>query len=343
MKNIKKIGLVAICLLLIGGCGSNPKTTDGKEALVTFEKDKQTHNISVDELYQVLKNKYGVDELITMIDTYVFESEFEDYKTTAQTQAKSYLKGVLQSYDSKSDFEKQLKNSSKFSSIDEYENYIYLSYMQSHAIEEYAKSLVTEKQMKKYYDDSVKENIEVYHILITPEVKDSMSETEKTEAENKAKDEIKAIIAELNKSSNVLETFKKLAKEKSQDDETKEKGGLLGEINEFTLGTEYDELVKKAYELKDGEFTKEVVTTELGYHVVLRNATKEKESYEDLKEDILDKLANNIMASDANFVYNTMKHYRELYNMNIKDSDLDKAYRNYMNELMNTNNSSETN
>lgn len=75
--------------------------------------------------------------------------------------------------------------------------------------------------------------------------------------------------------------FAKLAKEYSEDDDSKEDGGSLGEINIGSLDSNYDELVKAASELKDGEYSTEIITTELGYHVILKTKTGEKKSYDD--------------------------------------------------------------
>ena len=205
--------------------------------------------------------------------------------------------------------------------------------MQSHAIEEYAKSLVTDKQIEKYYKEDAKENVETYHILITPKVTNKMNDDEIKKAEKKAMDKAEKLLKEINSSDDKLKTFKKLAKKNTEDDATKDKSGNLGYINEFTLGTEYDELVKAVYKIKDGEIYGEVVTTELGYHLVLRNASKEKDSLEDMKEDILNKLSQSVMAADPNFAVTTMKYYRELYNMEITDKELDKSYRTYINDL----------
>ena len=137
------------------------------------------HNITADDLYELLKEKYGFDELITLIDTYVLESEFEDYKTTAKDYANNYIKGQKTNFNSDEEFLNTVKQSFGFKTIDEYNNYVYLSYMQSHAIEEYAKSLVTDKRIEKYYKEDAKENVETYHILITPKVKDDMNDDEK--------------------------------------------------------------------------------------------------------------------------------------------------------------------
>ena len=98
MKKTKLIGLGLASLVLLTGCGTIPTTKDGKEAIVTINKDEK-HNITADDLYQVLKDKYGFDEVISMIDTYIYETEFKDYKKTAKdyanrevTKFKNFLK-----------------------------------------------------------------------------------------------------------------------------------------------------------------------------------------------------------------------------------------------------------
>ena len=61
-----------------------------------------------------------------------------------------------------------------YSSIEAYQNAYYISALQNLAIVDYGKSLVTEKEMKKYYDESVFGDILVSHILITADTTSSM-------------------------------------------------------------------------------------------------------------------------------------------------------------------------
>ena len=62
----KKIIVLALCVLMISGCGSKiPKLKNGDEAVVTMKKDQK---ISVDDLYEELKSDYALEALINMID-----------------------------------------------------------------------------------------------------------------------------------------------------------------------------------------------------------------------------------------------------------------------------------
>ena len=74
----KKVLILGVCSLLLCGCGKIPTLSNGDEAVVTF---KDGDMISANEFYEEIKNTYGLDALINMIDKYVFEKEL-DRKST---------------------------------------------------------------------------------------------------------------------------------------------------------------------------------------------------------------------------------------------------------------------
>lgn len=331
----KGLILSIICLLTLCGCGKIPTLQNGEEAVITFAKDENEHKISAEELYKELKNNFGLEATLKLIDTYVLETEFADYTEEAKENAENYIDAMIESYGDEATLLEAIQYNTNYSTIEAYEDYLYLSFMQSHALEEYAKIQVTDKEIKAYYEDEAKEDVEVYHILITPEVTDDMSKDEKTQAEDEAKQKAKDIIERLNDADDKLSKFKELVKEYSEDESTKEKDGNLGYINYGDLDENYDELLDAVYKLKDGKYSKDIVTTELGYHIVYRNASKEKESLEDLKEEIIETLANRKMEEDNEISVNSMKYYRKLYNMEIIDSELNRQYGIYLNNLIN--------
>ena len=210
--------------------------------------------------------------------------------------------------------------------------------MKSHGIIKYAETLVTDKEINNYYKDKVKEDIEVYHILVTPKVTDDMESAEKTKAEENAKTIVNDIIKKLDAASDKLEEFKKLVKEFSEDEATKDKDGNLGYINYGDLSGSYDELLDSAYKIKDGEYSKTIITTELGYHVIYRNASKEKDKLEDIKDEILTTLAEEKANTTENIDVDAMKYYYNLYNLDIIDSALKNQYGLYLNNLRNQSN-----
>ena len=98
----------------------------------------------------------------------------------------------------------------------------------------------------------------------------------------------------------IEETFAALVEEYSEDESTIDDDGALGKINYGTLGDRYDELVSAAAELKVGAYSTEVITTELGYHVILKTNEYEKESLEDLKDEIRDILSEDYITDKSN-------------------------------------------
>lgn len=323
----KKFIVLGACTLLLCGCGKTiPTLSNGDEAVVSFSNGDK---ISVNDLYKEIKDDYAMQALLQMVDKKILESEYPDEVQSKKENAESTIKAMKENY-GEEQFLQMIQNYYGYSSIEAYQESYYISAMQNLAIVDYGKSQVTEKEMKKYYDETVIGDILVDHILITADTNDSMSTEEKTAAENKAKDKVKELIEELKKSENPKERFKELAKENSKDDSTKENGGSLGYINIGTLGTQYDEIVKAATNLKDNSYSTDVITTELGYHVIFREEQKEKASFDEVKDSIQETLGNKKLDNDATMSITAMTELRKKYGVDIVDSEIQKQYGKYI-------------
>lgn len=327
----KKIFALCAIMLLASGCGKVPKLENGKEAIVTF---KDGEKISVDDFYELIKNEYGLNSLISMVDKYICETEFEDYKDTASKNADALINSLKEQYGSEDKLLEALQGSG-YNTIDAYKDYAYLSYLQSHAIEEYAKTKITDKEIENYYKNDAIGDMEINHILITSNVKKDATDDEKKAAQDEAKKKANEVINKLNTAKkngeDITEAFTKLAKEYSEDDSNKDKGGALGKINYGSLSSKYDELVKAAKSLKDGEYSTSVITTELGYHVMLKVKTYEKDTLENLKDGIKETLAEKYITNNKSSIgLNALQHYRKEYKMEIQDDEMKKQYSNYI-------------
>ncbi len=327
----KKIFALCAIMLLASGCGKVPKLENGKEAIVTF---KDGEKISVDDFYELIKNEYGLNALISMVDKYICETEFEDYKDTASKNADALINSLKEQYGSEDKLLEALQGSG-YNTIDAYKDYAYLSYLQSHAIEEYAKTKITDKEIENYYKNDAIGDMEINHILITSNVKKDATDDEKKAAQDEAKKKANEVIDKLNTAKkngeDITDAFTKLAKEYSEDDSNKDKGGALGKINYGSLSSKYDELVKAAKSLKDGEYSTSVITTELGYHVILKVKTYEKDTLENLKDGIKETLAEKYVTNNQSSIgLNALQHYRKEYKMEIQDDEMKKQYSNYI-------------
>lgn len=327
----KIIGLCAI-MLLVSGCGKIPTLENGEEAVVTFDNGDM---ISVNDFYEMIKDNFGLETLITMVDTYILETEFPDYIETAEENAEAYVDAYIETYGSEEDFLSAIQSYTDYQTIEAYQNYLYLANMQSHAIEEYAKLQITDDEIEEYYEDSVIGDMEISHILITPDVDDDATDEETEEAEEEALATIEEIIEALDEAKengeDITEVFAELASTYSQDSSTSSDGGALGKINYGDLDDAYDELIDAATKLDVGEYSTSVITTELGYHVILVTAIYDKEDLEDVEDEIIEALAETYIEDNSDSIGLTaLQHYRKEYGMEIVDSELKTQYSNYI-------------
>jgi parvulin-like peptidyl-prolyl isomerase len=129
----------------------------------------------------------------------------------------------------------------------------------------------TDAELKAYYDKNIDRfrtpvQLKARHILV------------KSEAD------AKEIIKALSGAKDVEQEFIKLAKEKS----TGPSGKNGGDLGWFPLNRMVPEFSKAADKLKKGEFTKEPVKTQFGYHIIYLNDRKDAgvQKFEDVKEQI---------------------------------------------------------
>lgn len=336
----KKVLVLGVVALLLCGCGTIPTLSNGDEAVVTF---KDGAMISANDFYEEIKNSYGLTTLVNMIDKYIFDTEFPDEVENANTYAQAYIDQLISYYGSEEDALSYVQYYG-YQTLEAYKNVLYVSYMQNVAIETYVQNNVTDEELEEYYEDEIYPDMTISHILITPDVADDATDEEQEAAEEEAQEIIETIIAALNEAKengeDIEEVFAELAAEYSEDDDTKDDGGNLGEINIGSLSSNYDELVKAAAELEDGEYSTELITTELGYHVILKTATGEKSSFEDVEDEMREAIADEKLSADSSLMIEAVRYYRELYELDIIDSEMDSQYGVYMNNLINTYSSS---
>ena len=327
MKNTKKLIIAAMCLLLVTGCGQKtiPTLKNGEEVITTLKDDKK---ISVKDLYNELKSQYGLQTLVGIIDKMILEDKYSSDIEAAKEYASTQMSQLKEAYGD--DLLSAIQYYTNYNSLEDYEKSLYLSYFQKKALTDYAKTKISESDIKKYYKNEVKSDIKISHILITANVASDASDEEKTNAQNDAKAKAEEVIKKLNDASDKKQAFSDLAKEYSNDETTKENEGNLGFINVDTLGDAYKDMVTKAYELKDGEYTKEPVKTELGYHVVLRTETKDKASLDEVRDTIIEKLAEEYISKNSDSSIKAMQELRKEYEMDIVDSDIHDQYVSYI-------------
>ena len=327
MKKKKIFALLLVSTMMLTGCGKIATLKNGEEVVAKLNGK----SITAEQLYDELKSQGGASVLTNMIDEYIVNKEVktdDDAKSYADSQLNSY-KQSYKSYGQ--DFSAALK-SAGYSGEDDFKEALITEYKKQVVTENYVKDELTDSEIEKYYDDNIFGDIEARHILISPNTKDDMSDEEKEEAEKKAKKEAENIIKKLDKG----EKFADLAKEYSDDEGTASKGGKLT----VTYGSVVDEFWKGCTELKDGEYSKEPVKSEYGYHIIYRIKQKEKPSLDKVKDDVIDDLTQEKISSDTTLQTKALVALRKKYDLDIADDELKKSYDDSVNTSLNATNSS---
>ncbi len=311
---MKKILLCLVLLLLVTGCGNQPKLENGQEAVVSLNDGM----ISVDELYQEMKDSYAIGILLDMVDERILAQKYPE-----SDEEKEYIDNQIQTwlltFKDQATLLQVTQSKLGISTMDGLRSYLSLQFKENKAIEDYVKSLVTDKEIQKYYDDKVFGDIKARHILITSEATSSMTESEKSEKEAEALQKAKDIIARLDNG----EDFSELAKEFSSDDSNKDNGGDLGY---FSTGEMVEEFETAAKKLEVGSYTKEPVKTTYGYHIILKDDEKEKAPLDQWTDKIRETLANQKLEDDATLQVTALMELRKEAGMSIVDDNLKDQY-----------------
>lgn len=311
------LGLCSI-LFLTAGCGQVAKLKNGQE--VVAKLDGKT--ITTEDLYDELKKQGGSSVLINMIDSFIANKEIETDETAKQY-AESQLEQTKQYYESAGqDFETAMK-SAGYKNESEYKDVLILEYKKNKVVENYLKDQLTDDEIQSYYDTDIFGDLTVRHILISPEVTDDMTDEEKSKAEEKAKKEAEDIIKKLDKG----EDFAELAKKYSDDEGTKENGGLLSDFSKDSVVSEFWDA---SYKLKKNEYSKEPVKSDYGYHVILKVDSKSKPKLDEVIDEIKTTLVENKLSNDTTLSAKTWADIRKKYKLDIQDSELKSGYDSYV-------------
>ena len=159
-------------------------------------------------------------------------------------------------------------------------------------------------------------------ILVKLDVKDDMTDAEKKEAEKKASDKIKEIYEKLNDKN-----FSEIAKEYSEDSATKDNGGKLGTFSKEEMIEKFNsEFEEAAQNLKVNEYTKKVVKSSYGYHIIYKTEQKDKPELNKVKDTIINKLVDEAIEKDTKAEYKAMIKLREDYGLTFNDDTIKNQY-----------------
>ncbi len=310
--------LLAINIILIIN-GHKVKLSDGKEIIASIDgKD-----FVADDLFDELKEQYGSNNLLNMVDKYIISKEVKD-DSDAKTKAKENLESIRSQYESAGYEWETVLTQYGYSNEDELLNELTTSIQKENVAKQYLKDNLTDAEINEYYENQVYGTYTVKHILIKPATTDSMTDEEKSAAEDAAKAKAQEVIDKLNNG----EDFTSLVKEYSEDTGSVDNEGL---VENFTKGDVDDAFFTETNNLKNGEYSKEPVKSSYGYHVILRVSSTDKKALKDIKDEVMEKIVENKLSDDSTLYTKTWVDIRKKYNFTINDTTLKNAYEKTIN------------
>lgn len=274
------------------------------------------YTVTANDLYEDMKDVYSISSLLDKIDNKILEEKYpetDEMNDELKEQAESYYSAYEQYY--QMDKETFLSNNG-FGSEKAFLEYLRLQYRRNKYADDYIKTLISDKEVEKYYEDKVYGDINTKHILV--KVDSSASDEDKQKAEDLAKE----IISKLNDGKSFDEV-----KDEYKDQITYEELGYKS--YNANLESAYMEAMQK---LENNSYSKEPVKTSYGYHVIYRIDQKEKPALEDVKEEIIDSLVSEKKSEDKNISYVALDKMREESGLKFSDTVLEKKYNTYMSQ-----------
>ena len=286
---------------------------DGTQPVATLDGK----NITADDLYTSMKNYYSVKVFLNDVDKLILNEKYPDtdeMKKEIQSTADYYYQVYEKNYGYTKD---KFLSEYGFATEADFLESLSLDYRRNKYYEEYAKSLVTDKEIEKYYENDVFGDVDSKHILVS--IKKDSDTDGLTDSEAKALAE--EIIGKLNNGT-------------SWDDIITEYGD---KITHEELGYQaFNASLESAYlkECKDlvvGSYSKTPVLTSYGYHIVYKIAQKDKPELNNIKDDVIEVLAKEKKNNDTNLYYKALINLREEAKLEITDTKLKDEYNDYIN------------
>ena len=265
MKKYFLATAAVVTTLFLGACSNKNEigmsVPNGNEKFITSD----VGDITKQQVFDKMVTKAGLGALLDLVDFDVLSQQYEIDEAEVD-------KIIAQYKEKNANFEEFL-TAQGFKDEAELRQYIELNLYRQKVADEI--SVVTDEELEKAYERAYE--IGARHILVADE---------KT---------AKEIIKKLDEAEDKEATFQELAKEYGTDG-TKDKGGDLGTFGQDAMISDFEDA---AYALEVGTYTTEPVKTQFGYHVIYKYSEGEKKTFEEVKEELTEKLREKKLSDEA--------------------------------------------
>ncbi len=310
------IGLLLVLALLVVGCGKKDSNVVAKvngEEITRSElatrvsrmqssAGHQGANLSKEqqEMFDKGLQKEALEQLIQ--EKLVYAEAEKRGLTVDDVKAEEHLEKIKSQFPDEKMFQQILQQQNLTEeALKEYFKYQLTEDALFNAVT--AKVKVTEQEVRDYYNEN-KDNLvkmKASHILVLAQ-EGKATEEEKQQAKEKAEELIKQL-------ENGAD-FAKLAEENSDDTTSAKNGGLIDMYFTKKNSNFVQEFVDGAFLLDEGEFSKEPVETQFGYHII--KAEEKLDTFEKLKGQIEEKLLSDVKGKTFKDYFENLKASAEI-------------------------------
>ncbi|WP_096155252.1 peptidylprolyl isomerase [Bacillus sp. FJAT-45066] len=284
MNKSRLLFIILFTYIALVGCNNESKEEDTPEFVV----ETTFGNITKEEFYKSLKNRFGEEVLRELVYEKVLTHQFNLTDEEVIERFDEFKE------DLGAQFEAALMRSG-FKSEEQFKKTLRTAMLQEKAAMELVE--VTDEELLAYYDN-IQLPIKANHILVDDE------------------ETALLLIEKLEEGAD----FSQLAKENSTDPATAEAGGDLGW---FGPGKMLEQFEKTAFSLEVGEIS-DPVETIYGYHIIKVVDIEERQPFEQMKdqlrEEVIKEKINQELINEA-----VQKHLDEA-NVKVNDPSLKEAF-----------------
>lgn len=292
--------LLGMVLMLVLMPKKIAKLSDGSEEVVSVGD----RSISAEEYYSMLKNEDKLSILLRNIDVNLLKEKYpnQDKESSeyAENRYKTFLdQGQLYGYDEATSLKQYGYNNKN-----DFINYLKDDYYLNKYYEEMLISSYSADELYQFY---INNYFAPKHVYVFS-VQDDTTELNK-------------IVKDIKKGTKISKIISKYSEIP------------YNEIDVTFTETAYGEdFVTTVNALKKGEVSSVLSSTVFGNYVVYVDSIKEKESYEDVEQQIKDFAMTAKESEDPNSMYKVMIDLQKENNISFKDSELNELYKKYVNE-----------
>jgi parvulin-like peptidyl-prolyl isomerase len=312
--------IVLIILCAVGHFSKMPKLSNGQDKVVSLGTGTE---YSVDQVYDMVKDSYALQKILDKVDAELLGKKYPNNEEVT-----SYIETKVATAQANYPTEDKLNQYLSYfncNSLDEYREYLKLEKEKELLTTEYAKTLVTDKEVKKYYKETYVGDIAAKHILVKPQDKNT------SEARTKAQELLDKIDSLVSSGVSVNDAFEQVGNEAKDDNII-----LYQDLNYFNKGAMVESFETEAFKLKAGEYSKSPVYTQYGYHLIYVYDQKEKGKLEEVKDTIVEQLAKDKVKDDKNVLQTkALDQLRKENDFKLFDPSLEKQYGRYINYMIN--------